>query len=51
MKHDDRCERRKQFASASCLCAQRAYEADPMLDENDEPIPWGRSYGTARPVL
>jgi hypothetical protein len=51
MVHDERCELRKKFPSTFCACAQRAYDADPMLDEDGAPIPLGRAYGTARPAL
>jgi hypothetical protein len=47
MKHDPTCERRPGYNT--CACAARAYRADPMLDEDERPIPLQSSYGTMAP--
>ena len=51
MSHDEQCEiRTSQFAREVCNCAERAYNSDPMLDDDGRPIKWGRGYGTAAPL-
>lgn len=48
MAHDEQCEVTRR-GMHTCGCAQRAYDRDPMLDEDGKPIRLGRAYGTARP--
>lgn len=51
MGHDAQCELGKGSRRAGeCKCAERAYERDPMLDEDGFPIPLGRAHGTAAPL-
>ena len=51
MKHDEACEMRMgRFERHMCNCAKRAYEADPMLDEDGQQIRFGTRWGTALPL-
>lgn len=49
MGHDKDCEIVHRGGGTSCECAVRAYERDPMLDENGTPIPLGARWGTMAP--
>ena len=48
MAHDEACE--LTAIRNTCKCAIRAYERDPMLDEDGAPIALGKRHGTAAPL-